>query len=111
MSFPGRSLRWEGRILIAALLILSTTSGHAATIQIKIKNLTFAPAQVSAHIGDTIQWVNADFVVHTATARDGSWDVMLSPNVTRSIRLKTVGTMDYYCKFHPNMIGQITVSN
>jgi plastocyanin len=96
--------------LIAALLILSSTPGNAATIQIKIKNLIFVPAQVSAHIGDTIQWVNTDFVVHTATARDGSWDVMLSPNVTRSIHLKNAVTIDYYCKFHPNMTGQITVS-
>jgi plastocyanin len=26
---------------------------------------------VSAQVGDTIEWTNADFVAHTATARDG----------------------------------------
>jgi len=24
--------------------------------------------------------------------------------------LKADGTVDYYCKFHPNMIGQITIA-
>jgi plastocyanin len=54
--------------------------------------------------------VNADFIAHTAIARDGAWDVMLPPNATRSVVLKTAGTVDYYCKFHPNMTAQITVS-
>jgi plastocyanin len=24
--------------------------------------------------------------------------------------LKSAGTLDYYCKFHPNMVGKITVA-
>jgi plastocyanin len=28
-----------------------------------------APQQISAHVGDTVEWVNADIVAHTATAR------------------------------------------
>jgi plastocyanin len=97
-----------GRTFGAALLILCTGSAHAAVIQIKIENLAFTPAQVSAQMGDTIEWTNADFVAHTATARDGAWDVMLPPNATRSVVLKTAGTID--CRLHPNMTGQITVS-
>jgi plastocyanin len=81
----------------------------ARLIQIKIQNLAFTPAQVSAKVGDTIEWANADFVAHTATARDGAWDVMLPPNSTRTVVLKTAGTIDYYCRFHPNMTGQILV--
>jgi plastocyanin len=61
----------------AALLMLCTGSAHADVIQIKIQNLAFTPAQVSAKVGDTVGWANADFVAHTATARDGAWDVML----------------------------------
>ena len=38
-----------------------------------MEKLAFVPAQVSAHVGDTIEWVNADFVAHTATARNGAW--------------------------------------
>ena len=42
--------------------------------------ISYAPAQVSAHVGDTIEWVNDDIVAHTATARNGAWDVMVVPN-------------------------------
>lgn len=99
-----------GRTFGAALLILWAGSALAAVIQIKLQNLAFTPAQVSAQVGDTIEWTNADFVAHTATARDGAWDIMLPPNATRSVVLKTAGTVDYYCRFHPNMTGQVTIT-
>lgn len=99
-----------GRRLGALLLALAAGSSRAGTIQIKMQNLAFAPAQVEAHVGDTIEWVNADFVAHTATARNGAWDVMIPPNATRSVTLKSDGAVDYYCKFHPNMTGRISVA-
>ena len=98
------------RALGALLLVLVAGPARADVIQIKMEKLTFVPAQVSAHVGDTIEWVNSDFVAHTATARDGAWDVMIPPNATKSIVLKADGTVDYYCKFHPNMTGQVMVA-
>ena len=94
----------------ALLLVLMTGSARAETIQIKIEKLAFTPSQIIAQVGDTIEWVNADFVAHTATARDGAWDVMIAPSATASVVLKADGTVDYYCRFHPNMIGQITIA-
>ena len=93
----------------ALLLVVVTGSARAETIQVKIEKLTFMPSQVTAHVGDTIEWVNADFLAHTATARDGAWDLMIAPSATASIVLKADGTVDYYCRFHPNMTGGITV--
>jgi plastocyanin len=93
----------------ALLLVLVTESARAATIQVKIEKLAFTPSQISAHVGDTIEWVNADFIAHTATARDGAWDVVIAPSATASVVLKTDGTVAYYCRFHPNMTGQITI--
>jgi plastocyanin len=87
-----------------------TGSARAETIQVKIEKLAFTPSQITAHVGDTIEWVNADFVAHTATARDGAWDVMIAPSATASVVVKAHGTLDYYCRFHPNMIGQITIA-
>jgi len=94
----------------AFLLVLVAGSARAETIQVKIEKLAFSPPQVTAHVGDTIEWVNKDFVIHTATARNGSWDVMIPPATTASVVLRTDGTVDYYCKFHPNMTGQITIA-
>jgi hypothetical protein len=33
-------------------------------------NVDYRPAAISAHVGDTIEWTNTDFLAHTATARD-----------------------------------------
>jgi plastocyanin len=107
---------WATRSAIAAALlgafgaVLFAASGRAETIQIKIKNLAFTPQRVSVHGGDTIEWVNADFIAHTATARDGGWDVMIPPNATKGVVVKAAGTVDYYCKFHPNMTGTVDVT-
>lgn len=99
-----------GRVLGALLFAVAAATARADTIQIKIDQLVFAPAQISARVGDTIQWVNSDFVAHTATARNGAWDVMIPAHATASIVLKADGTVDYYCKFHPDMTGRITVA-
>jgi plastocyanin len=98
------------QIVGALILVFATGVARADTIQVKMEKLGFVPAEVTAHVGDTIEWVNSDFVAHTATARDGSWDVLIPVNAKKTVVLKTEGTVDYYCKFHPNMTGRILVS-
>jgi plastocyanin len=92
------------------LLVYMLSSADAAVIQIKMANVAYAPAQVSAHVGDTVEWTNDDIVAHTATARNGAWDLMMQPKNKASITLNALGTIEYYCRFHPNMVGSITVS-
>ena len=94
----------------ALILVVMASMARAATIQVKMEKLGFVPAEITAHVGDTIEWVNSDFVAHTATARDSSWDVLIPVNAKKTVVLKTEGTVDYYCKFHPNMTGRILVS-
>ncbi len=97
-------------MLGALILVLTAGVTRADIIQVKIEKLAFVPAKVTAHVGDTIEWVNADFVAHTATARNGAWDILIPVNAKRNVVLKDEGTVDYYCKFHPNMTGRILVS-
>ena len=61
-------------------------------------------------MGDTVEWDNNDIVAHAAIARNGAWDVVIAPNSTGSVVLKSAGTVPYYCGLHPDMIGQITVT-
>ncbi len=82
---------------------------RAEVIHVTIEQIAFMPAQVSAYVGDTIEWDNKDIVAHTATARDGAWDVVIAPNRKNSVVLKSAGTVQYYCRFHPTMVGEITV--
>ena len=97
-------------MLGALVLVITTGVVRAETIQVKMEKLGFVPPEITAHVGDTIEWVNSDFVVHTATARDGSWDVLIPVNAKKTVVLRAEGTVDYYCKFHPNMTGKILVS-
>lgn len=97
-------------ILMVATAGVMLQAARADTVRVEVKNLGFSPAAVSARVGDTVEWVNDDFVAHTATARNGTWDVNLPAHGSGHILLKQAGTIDYYCRFHPNMRAQITVA-
>jgi plastocyanin len=96
--------------IAAALMLGASVSAHAATIQITMENLVFSPAETSAKAGDTIEWINKDILAHTATARNGDWDVTILPKKTVTSVLKKAGTVDYYCRFHPNMKAVLNVA-
>ena len=96
---PGRHLP----IFVALLLGAMAVPAHAATIQITMQDLVIAPAEVSARVGDTIEWINKDVFAHTATARNGDFDVTMPPKKTVTSVLKKAGTVEYYCRYHPNM--------
>jgi plastocyanin len=96
--------------IVAALALGTSVSAHAANIQITMENLVISPAEASAKVGDTIEWVNKDIFAHTATARNGDWDVTMPPKKTTNSVLKKAGTVEYYCRFHPNMKATLTVA-
>jgi plastocyanin len=100
----------KGHILAVFAIAAFATQAAAETIHIDMENLGFKPAAVSARVGDTIEWANADFLAHTATARNKDWDVMLLPKKTGRVVLKRPGNVEYYCRFHPNMVGRISVA-
>lgn len=85
-------------------------SAHAATIEVAIENVAFAPTDITAKVGDTIVWNNKEIIVHTATAKNGDWDVNIPSKTSGSVVLKKAGEIDYYCRFHPNMKGHIGVA-
>jgi plastocyanin len=103
---PGRYLPVMAALLFGAMAVLA----QAATIQITMTDLVFAPAEVSAKVGDTIEWINTDVFVHTATARNGDFDVMMPPKKTVASVLKKAGIVEYYCRYHPNMKAVLTIA-
>ena len=88
---------------------ISIVPARADTIQVTIDKLVFSPAEVKARVGDTIEWVNKDILAHTATVK-GDWDVMIPAKKNASVVLKKAGDVEYYCRFHPNMKGRISVA-
>ena len=86
----------------------SLARGHNRTIHVTIENLAFAPATVEAQIGETIEWTNKDPFDHTATVK-GGWEATIPAGHTASHLVTAKDTVEYYCRFHPNMRGHIKV--
>ncbi len=105
------------RCTATAILIEVAVAGSASCARqaprahvVLMKDIGFQPTEMSVSRGDTVIWKNEDFVPHTATARDGVWDSK-TINADSSWRYvaNEPGRHDYYCVFHPNMRGTITV--
>jgi len=101
-----------GRIAVIAAFcgFVCAVPAQADTITVVIKDLVFTPAAVTAKAGDTIRWDNRDILAHTATATAGGFDVMLPAGKSASTVVTKAGTIAYFCKFHPNMKGTVTVT-
>lgn len=84
----------------------------ATTHTVEIRDMEFHPAELRVSPGDTIVWINRDFVPHTATAPDSSWT---SPPLGRDERWSMIApdvdAGDYVCAFHPLMEARLIVES
>ncbi|UVO33464.1 cupredoxin domain-containing protein [Bradyrhizobium arachidis] len=103
---PGRLLSIAGAITLVSLIV--PASGE--TVQITMENLEITPAEVSLKVGDTVEWINKDVFAHTATARGGDFDVNLPAKKSAMSVVKKTGTVEYYCRFHPNMKATLRIA-
>jgi plastocyanin len=77
---------------------------------VAIAGMHFGAAPAGLKVGDTILWVNRDIVLHTATARDRSFDVTVQPRQSVRVTLRRAGAIAFYCRFHPAMQGRLAVA-
>lgn len=104
-------MRLQRHLLAPLALILAAGAipASAETIVVTVDKMAFFPGELNARVGDTIEWVNKDAFAHTATVK-GGWEVMLPAKKSGSIILDKTGVIDYFCRFHPNMKGKISVA-
>ena len=103
---------------VAAMLSLpmmapGSDAGAAAEPQVHtvvMSSMRFGAIPADIKAGDVIHWVNRDMVPHSATARDGSFDVVLAANQSRRMRMNRVGTFAVYCRYHPGMRATVAVA-
>ena len=82
--------------------------GKTKTIEIKVNEMSFSPAMATAHVGDTISWVNVGSIPHTVTAADGSFDkTPIAPGERYNWVVTKAGTINYVCSYHPGMNGML----
>jgi plastocyanin len=96
-------------IVAAVALAVAAIPAQGATIQISMEKLEISPAEASAKVGDIIEWINRDVLAHTATARNGDFDVTMPPKKTVRLVLKKAGSVEYYCRYHPNMKATLKI--
>ena len=96
-------------LFVAVCVSGGPVAARASTVTITIESIAFAEVKDPLRVGDTIVWVNKDVVAHTATAKNGDWRVVIPPNAKATLVLKKAGAVDYYCEYHPNMIGRLVI--
>ena len=75
---------WHSLIFLVLTLAMSVPV-RAETIQIRIDKMEYSPAEVRAKVGDTVEWINADILAHTATVK-GDWEIGHSEQEKRQRR-------------------------
>ncbi len=85
---------------------MAVTGDHLVEIQ----GFKFHPDKLRVRAGDRITWSNRDIAPHTATAKDESWDTgEITKGQTRSLSVTPDMSGVYYCRFHPQMTGEILI--
>ena len=105
----------KARIALAALGLAASALPATSPPQphdhvVPIVAMRFGPSPTGVRAGDTIVWVNRDVVPHTATARDRSFDIVVPPGRSARMMVRRGGVVEFYCRFHPTMLGQLTVA-
>jgi len=104
-------------VALAAITVISLTpddNGFAKEVSkthiIEIRDLKFIPNEISVKPGDVVQWINHDFIPHTATADNKKWNSeLISAGAKWKITVRKEPIEDYFCIYHPGMKGKIRV--
>ena len=94
-----------------ALAVLAGSPAAAAphTYTIVLDKMKFGSLPANLHKGDTIIWANRDFIQHSATAADHSFDVILPAGKAGKTMLTKTGSIPFVCRYHPGMRGVLLV--
>ena len=97
--------------MLALSGLLASASTWAQDIQIDIKEFMYSPKELTVAVGTKVTWVNDDQVPHTVAEvnkvfRSGALDT----NDSFSYTFLIPGTFEYFCILHPQMIGNVRVT-
>ena len=86
-------------------------TGAAAAATVVIGDFAFAPSERVVPPGTTVTWRNDDWAPHTVTSDDGTLDSdRLEQTAQFEHTFAEPGRYDYYCAYHPGMVGTVVVS-
>lgn len=109
-SRMSRFIAGASALTLGALGATVPTPAQAATHSVSMANLQYNPATMTVGVGDTVVWTNNESVVHSVTG--GPFNAPeINPGASYSFTFTGEGTFDYVCRFHPDMIGRVTVDD
>ncbi len=102
----------NGVVLFLSVLLVVACNTKSVykpqTHTVEIKDMSFQPADLNVHKGDTVIWINKDIVAHDVTQDAKAW--ASPPLASGESWKKTITQSDsYYCSIHVVMKGQLTV--
>ncbi|EBA14665.1 copper-binding protein, plastocyanin/azurin family [Roseobacter sp. SK209-2-6] len=99
-------------LLPLGLVPIASRASDQPVRRVEIRRFTYSAEVLIIKAGDRVEWVNADFAPHTATAEDGSWGSgELAKGESASLAFDQPGTFPYFCAFHPHMTATIIVED
>lgn len=97
-------------LLVAAALGLAGCADREPTVHhVEIRGMQYVPADLTAAVGDVIEWTNVDVFPHTATAAGVFDSASIAPRASWRHTVTTAGAFTYVCTFHPTMSARVTV--
>jgi plastocyanin len=80
------------------------------TVEVKIDNFSFGPAELTVKVGTTVTWTNRDDIPHTVVSTDKVFkSKVLDTDEKFSYTFSTAGSFPYFCSIHPKMTGKVLV--
>lgn len=99
-----------------------SNTGNENSVPVVIQGIngdrSYSPNPITIEKGQSITWYNGDSISHTVTSGadnkiNDSGKLFDSgaiiPNQSYSITFDNTGNFDYYCIYHPSMVGEIIV--
>ncbi|MDG1530250.1 MAG: cupredoxin domain-containing protein [Paracoccaceae bacterium] len=97
-------------LTVAAVAQTGVALAQSTEHAVEIKSFAFQPADIKVKVGDTITFTNADRAPHTATSKSGTWGTKrLNRRKSETMTVTKDFAGEYFCKFHPNMKGSMTI--
>ena len=106
-------------LLLSVVAAQALATDHTVVMSGDIYVMFFNPPVLTITAGDRVRWQNSTGLQHTSTsgtecAPDGVWTTgILNPGQASAyVTFNTVGTFNYYCRFHceMGMVGSISVN-
>lgn len=97
-------------VIPANINITPTKVENAKTHYINISNYAFVPDNITINRGDSVEWINTDYVSHTIVSDSGIFKSGFIINQgIYDYPFYSTGTFDYHCGVHTSMKATIRV--